>query len=170
MGQKTKSLLGNLVKREQIEQETENKERIEEVVSDIKETPVKPLKVQEKKQAKDSTSFTKTFYLLESDIRTIESFVALRRMEGDLRYPNKKAVKEAFDLLRLLEKKGGKIRDEDVADPKRKNKSLNIYKSDFDYIEEIYKKRRLMGETRYTQADAIKEALILLRKKYPTVE
>ena len=142
-----------------------------EIKKGIIEKPEKPSeKVESIKETGTTGTVSKTFYIHDSEFKTIEDFVAFKRMEGDLRFPAKLALKEAFDLLRNVEKKGIKL-DPITFDPEDKcsNHSFNILKSDFDFINEVYRNRRLQGKTKYTQADALSEALSLLKSKYPNI-
>lgn len=180
MSGKTKHLLGNLTrnKPEPIVEDSKIEQQQSSIDNDlVSETPVKEIKTLKPKVKAENQAdikietLAKTFYISKRDLKTIEDFVSLRRMEGNLRYPQKMAINEAFVLLREAEKKGKIIHADTLIDTsERKQKTLSILSTDFEYIDEMYRKRRLKGETKYTQVDAVREALELLRRKYPTID
>jgi hypothetical protein len=118
---------------------------------------------------KEKDSFSRSFYIYESEYMTIENFVKHKIMQGDIRFSQKNAITEALNLLREKIKHNNKadsLTRDIKEDDKIKIHSFNMLKEDFKFIEDVLRIRRMQGQTKFTQANVLTEALILLKKKY----
>lgn len=148
------------IKQVSIERPEEKKE-----INDISENNIKKT-IQKKEYV------VKTFGMYENEFSMIDNYVAYKRMQGEIRFTQKEAISDALNLLREVEKNKielGPVPDQKRQDETVSNRTFNILKDDFDFIESIVKNRRMQGEIRFTQRSTLIQAFSLLKKKYPNI-
>ena len=112
----------------------------------------------------------RSFYLHNSEYELIEKYYANKRISGDYDYTKRSVLAEALSLLRPVIE--AKIRLEPIVfkkDDKCKIRSFSISIDDSDFIDKVVIERKKSGLYDFTQANALSEALSLLRKKNPNL-
>ena len=150
---------------------SKSEEKVEKKPEEKVEEKPKEKTKESAKTEKQKDYIVKTFGMYPDEFSMIENFIRTKRMDGDIRFTQKQAINEALNLLRDVVKNNIKL--DPIDDGKKeggiKSRTFNLYKEDFEFIEDLIRKRRMEGQIRFTQRSAILEAFSLVKKKYPNI-